>query len=94
MGAYKAVDEVAYETATSEVQEGVYEGADGAVAARGLGYCSCSNAHFQVCIVRFRGQGYLEVEFDAENLLPQDLLSATVLREHSQSRDAELKVVD
>jgi hypothetical protein len=38
--------------------------------------------------------GCLEAEFDTIDLLPQDLLSADVLREGSQSRDAELKAVD
>ena len=40
------------------------------------------------------GQGYLEAAFDAEDLLPQDLVSANVLRERSQSRDAEFRAVD
>ena len=35
------------------------------------------------------GQGYLEAEFDTVNFLPQDLVSAVVLREWSQSLDEQ-----
>ncbi|KIK05825.1 hypothetical protein K443DRAFT_327403, partial [Laccaria amethystina LaAM-08-1] len=43
---------------------------------------------------QFQGQVYLEAEFDTVDLLPQGLVSADVLREYSQSRDAELGAVD
>ena len=43
---------------------------------------------------QFRGQGYLEVEVDMVELLPQDLVSAGFLRERSHSKDAELRAVD
>ena len=43
---------------------------------------------------QFRGQGYLEVEVDTLDLLPQDPVSADVLRERSQPKDAELRAVD
>ena len=43
---------------------------------------------------QFRGQGYLEVAVDTVDLLPQDLVSADILRERSRSRDAELGAID
>ncbi|KIK05867.1 hypothetical protein K443DRAFT_328398 [Laccaria amethystina LaAM-08-1] len=53
-------------------------------------FCTFSNARFQICNQPdFRGQGYLDAEFDTVDLLPQDLVNADVLRECSQSRDAE-----
>ena len=36
----------------------------------------------------------LEAEFDRVDLLPQDLVSAYILRECSESRDVELREVD
>ena len=49
---------------------------------------TCSNARFQT------NSGYLEADFDTVDLLPQNLVSADVLRESSQSRDSELRAVD
>jgi hypothetical protein len=53
---------------------------------------TCSNARFQPNWL-WR-QGYLEAEFDTIDLLPQDLFSADVLREGSQSRDEEFRAVN
>ena len=39
-------------------------------------------------------EGYLEEGFDTVDLLPQDHISADVLRECLQSRDVELNTVD
>jgi hypothetical protein len=65
---------------------------DGAEGAN-FPFCTFSNARFQLCNQPdFRGQGYLEAEFDTVDLLPQDLVNADVLRECSQSRDAERAV--
>jgi hypothetical protein len=71
-------------------QATVSEGANFASSVR-----TCSNARFRIYNqLGSGGQGYLEAEFDAIDLLPQDLVSADVLREGSQSRDAELRAVD
>ena len=53
-----------------------------ATASEGANFAfyPCSNAFSNVQPTEFRGQGYLEV-FDTVDLLPQDLVSADVLRE-------------
>ena len=56
-------------------------------------FCICSNARFQICnqlgswdrVIR------LKAEFDTVDLLPQDLVSAYILRECLLSRDTELE---
>ena len=40
-------------------------------------FCTCSNARFQICTSRFRGQDYFEAKLGTlDSLLPQDLVSA------------------
>ncbi|KIJ90613.1 hypothetical protein K443DRAFT_537818 [Laccaria amethystina LaAM-08-1] len=58
-------------------------------------FCTCSNTPLlNLQLTRFRRQSYMEAEFDTEDSLPQDLVSAGVLRECSQSKAAEFRAVD